>query len=102
MWYLKANQQSVPLSVPTKEPAGDEIDGVLVATIVDGVGYDPKTDENVAYADIFDDDAPDNIRVAVNNLAVTSVVEGQPITFRINSFGTLTEDFVVRYDLNSD
>ena len=96
---LKANQESVSLSVPTKEPAGDEIDGLMVATILDGVGYDPKTDENVAYADIFDDDAPDNIRVAVNTLATPSVVEGQPITFRLNTFGTLTADFEVRYDL---
>ena len=40
---LKSGDTSVTFTIPTKAPTTGLLDGVLVATIVDGVGYAPES-----------------------------------------------------------
>ena len=53
MWCWRGGQLATELRVSTTDVAGASLDGVIVATLQSGVGYDtPAT--TVAYANVYD------------------------------------------------
>ena len=86
---LKAGQTSVTFSVPTKAPTTGLLDGVLVATLVDGVGYAPVSGTDVDYIEVFDLDSPaDTLTVAGD---ASSIIEGEDAVFTITRTGSTAE-----------
>ena len=88
---LKSGQTSVSFSVPTKAPTTGLLDGVLVATIEDGVGYAPITGREVDYVEVYDLNSPaDTLTVAADT---SSIIEGEDAVFTITRTGSAAVDF---------
>ncbi len=98
---LEANESSVTISVPKLDNAEAGDDGVIVATLLDGAGYDPDANATLAYADIYDTDGTDQAVVTVSANA-TSVVEGSDVIFTLNRTGATTEALTVQYDVEDN
>ena len=86
---LKSGQTSVSFTVPTKAPITGLLDGVLVATIVDGVGYAPITGREVGYVEVYDLNSPADILTVAGD--TSSIVEGEDAVFTITRTGSDAE-----------
>ena len=103
---LKADQESVILPVPTNSNKTPGIDGVVVATILDGVGYSHQTSSNKAYADVYDNDTLEPVIVSVST-GTGNVAEGTNVDFRLlreSGTGAVTVEYeiVVAGDVLAD
>ena len=97
---LETGQSSVEFMVPTKAPTTGLLDGLLVATIVDGVGYTPALGGDVDYVEVFDLTSPADI-LSVNR-EDASIVEGQDAVFNISrtrSAGSTGAEVSFQYNL---
>ena len=86
---LKSGQTSVSFSVPTKAPTTGLLDGVLVATIVDDVGYTPITGRETGYIEVFDLNFPADILTVTGD--ASSIIEGEDAVFTITRTGSNAE-----------
>ena len=94
---LKSGQTSVSFSVPTKAPTTGLLDGVLVATIVDGVGYAPESGSETAYVEVYDLNSPADILTVAGD--ASSIIEGQDAVFTITRTG-LTAEVSFQYNIS--
>ena len=94
---LKSDQESVPLSIPTNDNSEAGIDGVLEATIQDGVGYTHPSATETAYVDVYDNDGTPT-ELSVVAVGSGDVVEGDNVEFRINRFGGSGE-LTIEYEI---
>ena len=86
---LKSGDTSVTFTIPTKAPTTGLLDGVLVATIVDGVGYAPITGRKIDYVEVYDLNSPaDTLTVAADS---SSIIEGEDAVFTITRTGSAAE-----------
>ena len=79
---LEAGQTMLTFDVPTKAPTTGLLDGVLEATIVNGVGYTPVSGSDVDYVEVYDLNSPADILSVSAESA--SIVEGQDAVFNIS------------------
>ena len=86
---LKSGQTSVSFSIPTKAPTTGLLDGVLVAMIVDGIGYAPESGSETAYIEVYDLNSPADILTVAGD--ASSIIEGQDAVFTISRTGSNAE-----------
>ena len=83
---LKSGDTSVTFTIPTKAPTTGLLDGVLVATIVDGIGYAPESGNETAYVEVYDLNSPADILTVAGD--ASSIIEGQDAVFTITRTGS--------------
>ena len=93
---LESGQLATELRVSTTDVAGASLDGVIVATLQSGVGYDtPAT--TVAYANVYDGDETKEMLV-VRPPVDADITEGEDAVFVVARTGT-SGLLTYRYDL---
>ena len=77
---LAANATSVDVTFSTKDVAGVDLDGVMVATIQNGEGY---THSGTGYANVYDTDGTGQIYALAGQTGIQTITEGDNAVFRI-------------------
>ena len=97
---LEAGRTMLTFDVPTKAPTTGLLDGVLEATIVNGIGYTPVSGSDVDYVEVYDLTSPADILSVSAESA--SIVEGQDAVFNISrtrSAGSTGAEVSFQYNL---
>ena len=84
-------------SIPTKRESAESSDGVIVATLVDGIGYSP-TSEKTAYVEVQD---KQNVNAVTLSVApkYTEIYEGEDAIFIVTRTGATTNALAFKYDI---
>ena len=86
------------ITIPTKDVDGAGLDGIIVATLLDGAGYTPSVGSITAYADVRDDDETP-ATLFVRPPTIVSIKEGENAVFEIARTGKTSGLLTYRYDL---